>query len=182
VRTSFLKSCAHQAKSLAVFLFLFSAAPSLSRGRAPDQTSSSPNIRPELNLKALAGPLQDLTPEDRKVVDEAVRLIHDNRDADALTSLTNLTRTNSKNSTIRVLRAYALLELGNFTGALNDATIAENAGIPAPYKCWFLAQVAYLAGNKPLCRREIKHVTFDATYGPKAKQLQNTLNAQAKSK
>lgn len=182
MRSSAIKSRQIEAAFAGVFMLLFTAAPAFPFGRASDQTSSSPNIHPELNLKALAEPLQDLTPADRKVVDEAIRLIHDNRDAEALTSLTNLTRTNSKNSTLRVLRAYALLELGNFTGALNDATVAESAGIPAPYKCWFLAQVAYLAGNKPLCRREIKHVSHDATYGPEAKELHRTLDAQTKSK
>ena len=182
MRTYFIKSRTIKARCVAVLLLLFASGSSLSFVLASDQTSSSPNVHPELNLKALAEPLQDLTSEDRKAVDEAIRLIHDNRDAEALTTLTTLTRTNSKNSTLRVLRAYALLELGNFTGALGDATIAEGAGVPAPYKCWFLAQVAFLAGNKPLCRREIKHLGHDSTYGPESEKLRHRLDAQTKSK
>ncbi len=161
-------------RAAAVFL-LFSAGAALA-------LPPTPNVRPELDLKALAGPLEDLTPEDKKVVDEAIKLIHDNRDADALTSLTKLTRTNPKNTTVRVLRAYALLELGNLAGALSDATFAESSGVPATYKCWFLAQVAYLSGNKPLCRREIKHVSHDPTYALEAEKLHHALDAQSKAK
>ncbi len=166
----------------AAALLLFACGAAFAQPHASETTPSTQNVHPELNLKALAEPLQDLTPEERKVVDEAIRLIREMRDAEALTSLTNLTRSNSRNSTIRVLRAYVLLELGNLTGALDDATVAEASGVRASYKCWFLAQVAFLAGNKPLCRREIKHVSHDSTYGPEAEKLRRTLDAQAASK
>ena len=166
----------------AVVLLLLSGRIAFALPDPPHQAASTPNVRPELNLKALAEPLQDLTPADRRVVDESIRLIREMSNVEALADLTNLTRTNSKNSTLRVLRAYALLELGNLTGALDDATVAEASGTHTPYKCWFLAQVAYLAGNKPLCRREIKHVSRDATYRPQAERLHRSLDAETGSK
>jgi hypothetical protein len=81
---------------------------------------------------------------------------------------------------VRVLRAYALLELGSLSGALDDADAAEALGAHATYKCWFLAQVAHVAGNKPLCRREIQHVANDPTYGPQAKKLRRELDHEPK--
>ena len=99
------------------------------------------------------------------------QLIDQGQHAEALAALTRLTQTNSQNSALRVLRAYTLLELGNVAAALDDATIAESSGGHAAYRCWFLAQVAYLAGNKPLCHREINHVHSDPTYGPEAEKL-----------
>jgi hypothetical protein len=122
--------------------------------------ATSGDMQPRLDLKALAEPLQDLTPADRLTVDKVIKLIGEKQHLQALTYLTGLTASNPKNSSLRVLRAYALLELGNITGALGDARTAEGSGTPAAYKCWFLAQVAYLAGNKPLCRREIKQLAM----------------------
>lgn len=166
----------------ATVLLLLAGGTAIAVPQTSGKATAPQNVHPELNFKALAEPLQDLTPKDKKVVDEAIKLIREKRDVEALTSLTNLTQSNSENSAIRVLRAYVLLELGNLTGALDDATVAEASGVPATYKCWFLAQVAFLAGNKPLCRREIKHVRGDSTYGPLAEKLNSTLNAETKSK
>ncbi len=142
------------------------------------QTNSA--VKPQLNLKALSEPIQNLSTQDRKVVDEAVKLINQGQHAEALAALTRLTQNNSQNSAIRVLRAYTLLELGNVAAALDDATIAESAGGHAAYRCWFLAQVAYLAGDKPLCHREINHVHADPTYGPEAEKLRHRLDAGAR--
>jgi len=137
-------------------------------------------VKPELNLKALAQPLAGLTPQDHQVVDEAIRLIEDRKHVEALAVLTRLTQSNSQNSAVRVLRAYVLLELGNVAGALDDAKVAENSGGHAAYRCWFLAQVAYLAGNKPLCHREIKHIGADPTYGASAQKLRQVLDTKTK--
>ncbi len=150
---------------------LVSASPQAQPAAAPSRS-----VQPVLNLKALAEPLQDLTAEERNSVDAAYRLIRQKKHLLALTSLTSLTETNPKNSAIRVLRAYVLLELGNITGSLNDASFAEESGGRSAYRCWFLAQVAYLAGDKPLCRREIGHISHNPTYGPKAEKLGRKLD------
>ena len=148
---------------------------------APSQTKTAApaeKARPELDLRALAEPLQDLTPADRDTIDGAVALIKQKQHFLALAYLTGLTQRNPDNSAVRVLRAYALLELGNLSGALADADATEASGAHAAYKCWFLAQVAYLAGNKPLCRREIKHIANNPTYGPRAEKLRRELDGQ----
>lgn len=144
------------------------------------QTTPAQKVQPQLNLKALAEPLQDLTADERSVVDKAVELIKEMKDGEALTDLTSLTQSNPKNSALRVLRAYVLLELGNVTGALDDAKVAEGSGVHTAYRCWFLAQVAYLAGNKPLCHREIKHLGNNPTYGPQAAELGRVLDGGTK--
>jgi hypothetical protein len=119
-------------------------------------------------------------PAEREIVDEAIELIKQKRHALALVDLSRLIASNPMNSALRVLRAYVLLELGNVTGALDDARGAEASGVRSAYRCWFLAQVAYLAGNVPLCRREIKHVAGDPSYGPAAEKLRRNLEAASK--
>jgi hypothetical protein len=163
------------AKRVATILFLFLGGLAFALTQEPAETSQPQKVQPELNLKALGEPLQDLTSQERKAVDEAIRLIGQRQHSEALASLTSLTQGNAKNSALRVLRAYVLLELGNVAGALDDAKLAEASGVHTAYKCWFLAQVAYLAGNKPLCHREIKHVGADATYGPEAEKLRRLM-------
>jgi predicted Zn-dependent protease len=160
--------------SLAVALVLVSCLPiHASEARSGD-------MQPRLDLKALAEPLQDLTPADRALVDKAIKLIDMKQHLQALAYLTELTASNPKNSSLRVLRAYALLELGNITGALGDARTAESTGSHSGYRCWFLAQVAYLAGDKPLCRREIKHLSGNATYAAGVDQLRTDLKTSPK--
>ena len=119
-----------------------------------------------------------LTPADRDSIDGAVALIKQKQHLLALANLTGLRQRNPDNSAVRILRAYVLLELGNVSGALNDADAAEASGAQAAYKCWFLAQVARLAGNKPLCRREIKHIANDPTFGPRAEKLRRELDRE----
>ena len=141
-------------------------------------TASAGNARPELDLRSLTEPLQDLTPADRDTIDGAVALIKQKQHLPALAYLSGLTQRNPDNSAVRILRAYVLLELGNLSGALEDADVAEASGAQAAYKCWFLAQVARLAGNKPLCRREIQHIANDSTYGPQAEKLLRELDRE----
>jgi predicted Zn-dependent protease len=133
------------------------------------------SIQPRLDLKQLAEPLQNLTPMERQTVDKCIKLIQEKQHVQALALLTELTVTNPMNSAVRVLRAYVLLELGNLTGALGDARTAEDSGPHSAYRCWFLAQVAFLAGDKPLCKREIKHLSGNTTYAPEVKQLTQDL-------
>jgi hypothetical protein len=139
-----------------------------------------PKIHLELDFKALVDPLQNLTPAEREVVDKTIKLIEQKQHVLALANLSALTASNPMNSALRVLRAYVLLELGNKIGAVDDARIAESSGLRSAYRCWFLAQVAYLAGNKPLCRREIKHLAGLPSYRSKAEQLRRDLESRSK--
>ncbi len=131
----------------------------------------------DLGLKALQEPLQTLSNGDRQVVDSVIGLIRENKHAQAFAFLTTLTTNNPMNSSVRVLRAYVMLELGNLTGALDDAKTAEDSGTHSAYRCWFLAQVAYVAGDKSVCLREIKHLDGSPEYGAQAQQLGRKLNA-----
>jgi hypothetical protein len=135
---------------------------------------------PDLDLKAMAGPLQDVKAGDGEVVNETIRLIQQKEHAAALVNLTRLSANNPTNAALRVLRGYVLLELSNVTGSLEEARIAEESGSRTAYKCWFLAQVAYLAGDKALCRREIGHLTGDPVFGPKVRRLNQDLERQTK--
>src|SRR5262249_53184491 len=145
------------------------------RAQAP---GAAPQLR--LEIKALAEPLRDLKPEEARIVDDAIELIQKGEHAPAFLALTGLTERNPNNSALRVLRAYTLLQLGNLLGALDEARAAESGRIRSAYRCWFLAQVAYLAGNKPLCKREIRHVTGHPSYGPEAERLARSLGAGRK--
>jgi hypothetical protein len=156
-------------------LFSLAQLPMPSKGGGRNE-----NIHPSLDLSALTGPLEELTPEERKVVDETVELIRQKRHAEALLDLSRLIGSNPQNSALRVLRAYVLLEVGNVSGALDEARSAEASGVRSAYRCWFLAQVAYLAGNVPLCRREIKHIGSDESYGQAAEALRRHLEIGSK--
>jgi predicted Zn-dependent protease len=131
----------------------------------------------DLQLRELTLPLQNLSSSDHQVVDEAIAALRRSEHAVALANLTRLTASNPSNSSLRVLRAFALLELGNVTGALADSKLAEGTGEHAAWRCWFLAQVAMAAGNKPLCRREIKHLAGNPQYGEQAQQLLQRIDA-----
>lgn len=137
--------------------------------------SSARKVTPELDLNAMGEPLKDVKAGDREVVDQTIRLIQQNQHAAALVNLTKLTSNNPQNEALRVLRGYVLLEVGNVTGSLEEARIAEDSGSHTAYKCWFLAQVAYVAGDKPLCRREIGHLAGSPEYGAKARRLSQEL-------
>lgn len=164
-----------------VFLALNSFTAARIQGAVPAKANEPQrNVHPDLDLRALAEPLQDLTPAEGEIVDEAIELIKQKRHALALADLSRLIGSNPMNSALRVLRAYVFLELGNVTGALDDARSAERSGVRSSYRCWFLARVAYLAGNVPLCRREIKHVAADPSYGPAAEKLRRNLEYGSK--
>src|ERR1700739_1168863 len=67
---------------------------------APSQTNAvalAEKARPELDLRALAEPLQDLTPADRDTIDRAITLIKEKQHFLALAYLTDLTQSNSDN-------------------------------------------------------------------------------------
>jgi Flp pilus assembly protein TadD len=141
--------------------------------------SVSPSARAQtLDLAALGAPLENLQPGEKQILDEAIQLIQRGEHGLALASLGQLTASNPKNSAYRVLQAYTLLQLGNLVGALNESRAAESSKPPSPYRCCFLAQVAYLAGNKALCEREIRHVAAHPVYGPQAAKLRQDLKAQ----
>jgi len=130
---------------------------------------------PELDLPALGDSLRNLKSEEQRIFDEAAQLIQRKEHSLAFLTLSRLVENNPKNSAFRVIRAYAALQLGNLVGALGDARVAEAARPHQPYRCWFLAKVAFLAGDGALTRREIGHVAKHPVYGPQAAELRKQL-------
>jgi predicted Zn-dependent protease len=121
-------------------------------------------------LEDITKPLQNLSASDQTIVDDAIRAIDRKEHVVALAILSKLSASNPMNTSLRVLRAYVLLEVGNVAGALTEARTAESTGTHSAYRCWFLAQVASAAGNKQLCRREVRHLA-GSSYEAEARQL-----------
>ena len=135
----------------------------------------------DLRYDRLASALTLLNDGDRKIVDEAVHLIRQGEHAGALARLSTLTHSNPENSSLRILMAYAQLQLGNLTGAFDEAKKAHDAPNGNSYRCYFLAKIAFLTGDSVTCRRELNHVKNAGDMPNEVRQLQNDLK-KTKSK
>jgi Flp pilus assembly protein TadD len=135
----------------------------------------------ELRFDRLASALTLLNDSDRKIVDQAAQLIREGEHAGALARLSALTLANPDNSSLRILIAYAQLQLGNLTGSLDEAKKAHQAPNGDSYRCYFLAKIAFLTGDTAICRRELDHVRNAGDMPDEVRQLQNDLK-KAKTK
>ena len=146
---------------------------------APPPPQAVPSM--DLRFDRLASALTLLTDADRKIVDEAVQLIREGEHAGALARLSALTHSNPENSSLRILMAYAQLQLGNLTGALDEAKKAHEAPNGNSYRCYFLAKIAFLTGDTVTCRRELNHAKNAGDMPEGVRELQNDLK-KTKSK
>jgi Flp pilus assembly protein TadD len=135
----------------------------------------------DLQVDRLASALTLMNDADHRIVDEAVQLIREGEHAGALARLSTLTHSNPDNSSLRILLAYAQLQLGNLTGAFDEAKKAHDAPNGNSYRCYFLAKIAFLTGDKVTCRRELNHVKNAGDMPDDARQLESDLK-HAKSK
>jgi Flp pilus assembly protein TadD len=135
----------------------------------------------ELRFDRLTSALTLLGDSDRKIVDEAVQLIRQGEHVGALARLSTLTHSNPDNSSLRILMAYAQLQLGNLTGALDEAKKAHESPNGNSYRCYFLAKIAFLTGDTVTCRRELNHAKNAGDMPEDVRQLQNDLK-KAKAK
>lgn len=136
----------------------------------------------ELRFDRLASALTLLSDADRKIVDQAAQLIREGENVGALARLSSLTHSNPDNSSLRILIAYAQLQLGNLTGALDEAKKAHEAPNGNSYRCYFLAKIAFLTGDKVTCRRELSHAKNAGDMPEEVRQLENDVkHAKAKS-
>jgi Flp pilus assembly protein TadD len=135
----------------------------------------------ELRFDRLASALTLLNDSDRKIVDDAAQLIREGEHAGALARLSVLTQANPDNSSLRILIAYAQLQLGNLTGALDEAKKAHEAPNGNSYRCYFLAKIAFLTGDTATCRRELNHARNAGDMPDEVRQLQTDLK-KAKTK
>lgn len=149
-----------------LFLFVFLALSIVAPIRAADFN---------LRVERLAGSLSGLKSVDRTVVDEALQLIQKGENSLALVRLTALNKENPRNSSLRIMTAFVMLQLGNLVGAFEEAKKAERAPDGEAYKCWFLAKVALLAGDKTVCERELKHAQDAGYAAAEVKELKQQL-------
>jgi Flp pilus assembly protein TadD len=112
---------------------------------------------------------------DRNVVRDAISLLKRGDHLLALSRLTAIKDQNPDNSSLRILASYALLQAGNLLGAFEEAEAAHNASNGNSYKCWFLAKVSLLAGNKESCRRELDHVKKAGDMVAEVRELEKEL-------
>ena len=76
------------------------------------------------------------------------------------------------------MTAFTLLETGNLLGAFKEARKAEASPGGNSYKCWFLAKIAFIAGDNAMCKRELEH----ARQGETGKEDFHTLESGLKGK
>jgi Flp pilus assembly protein TadD len=147
---------------------------------APPPAPPPPSV--DLRFDRLASALTLLNDADRKIVDQAAQLIREGENAGALARLSTLTHSNPDNSSLRILMAYAQLQLGNLTGAFDEAKKAHEAPNGNSYRCYFLAKIAFLTGDTVTCRRELNHTKNAGDMPEEVRQLQNDLKkTKAKS-
>ncbi|MBL8214455.1 MAG: hypothetical protein JNK87_27280 [Bryobacterales bacterium] len=119
---------------------------------------AAPALDFDLRLDRLSEAFQLLPETDRGTVDEVLAMLKKGDHQEALRRLNMLNQTNPENSSLRVLTAYGLLQVGNLLGAFDEARKAERASNGNAYKCWFLSKVALINGDTMACRRELGHV------------------------
>jgi len=135
----------------------------------------------DLRFDRLASALKLLNDSDRMIVDQAVQLIKEGENVGALARLSSLTNSNPENSSLRILMAYVQLQLGNLTGAFDEAKKAHDAPNGNSYRCYFLAKIAFLTGDKVTCRRELNHVKNAGDMPGAVRELEKDLK-QTKTK
>lgn len=133
----------------------------------------------DLRLDRLAEALGLLPEDDRKSVDEIIQFIKRGENTDAFNRLNDLNKTNPSNSSLRVLTSYALLQLGNAIGALEEADKAHEAPNGNSYKCLFYAKIAFLNGKLDACKRELGHVRKVGDMPKEVKALEKEMKGKS---
>ena len=132
----------------------------------------------DLRFDKLTEALQILPDADTSSVNEVISLIKAGRNDDALKKLNMLNMGNPENSSLRVLTAYTLFQIGNLVGALQEADKAHEAPNGNSYKCWFYAKIALLTGNDTICRRELEHARKAGDMPAEVKTLEQEMKAR----
>lgn len=129
----------------------------------------------DLRFDKLTEALRILPDADKTSVNEVISLIKSGRNDDALKKLNMLNMGNPENSSLRVLTAYTLFQLGNLVGALQEADKAHDAPNGNSYKCWFYSKLAFLNGQGEVCKRELAHVKKAGDLPKEVKELEKEL-------
>ena len=134
----------------------------------------------DLQVDRLVSALKLLTNTDRQVVRQVMDLIRQGQHGAALARLSVLNGNNPENSSLRILTAYAQLQLGNLLGAFEEGKTAEAAPNGNSYKCFFLAKLSLVTGHHERCEREIEHVKKTGDFKSETRALEHDLK-QAKA-
>lgn len=153
-----------RSKSLIYFVLAFGLA--VAPGQADNLALKYERLNPAIDL---------LNDSDRNVVRDAISLLKRGDHLLALSRLAAIKEQNPDNSSLRILASYALLQAGNLLGAFEEAEAAHKAPNGNSYKCWFLAKVSLLAGNKESCRRELEHVKKAGDMMAEVRQLEKEM-------
>ena len=129
----------------------------------------------DLRLDRLADAFTLLPEADRQSTDEVIALIRRGENNEALDRLRKLNASNPDNSSLRVLTAYALLQVGNLVGAFTEADRAHSSPTHNSYTCWFFSRIALLKGDIQVCKRELEHLKHSGDMRAEAKQLERDL-------
>jgi Flp pilus assembly protein TadD len=133
-------------------------------------------INLELRFDRLQEAFRLLPEADRGTVDEIIVLLKRGSHKEALTRLEELNQQFPSNSSLRVLTAYALLNLGNVLGAFEEADRAHDAPNGNPYKCLFFSKVALLAGRHEACKRELEHARQNKEQPKEVREIEMALS------
>ncbi|MBS1830993.1 MAG: hypothetical protein JST93_37215 [Acidobacteria bacterium] len=133
----------------------------------------------DLRFDRLAEALGILPDNDRKAVEDIIQLIKRGENTDAYQRLSELNKTNPSNSSLRVLTSYALLQLGNAIGALEEADKAHDAPNGNSYKCLFFAKIAFLNGQTEACKRELGHARKAGDLPKEVKALEKEMKGKS---
>jgi len=144
--------------------------------------TSLPAAQLNLEYSALTSTIDKLSDSDRMTVYDAIALIKKGNNGQALARLNALNDRQPDNSAIRILTAYALLQVGNLLGAFENAQAAEKTPGGNAYACWFLAKVALLSGRNEVCRREMSHLEKGGAPAAQIRELRAELTAKEKGK
>ena len=130
-----------------------------------------------LRFDLLTPSLGSLSSVERMKLDTAIDLIRRGEHLAAFVPLAELSKSNPKNSSLRVILAYTMLQLGNLAGAFDNAMKAEKTH-GSSYVCAFLARVAAIAGKSQVCERELNHISGDPNMAGEAQEIRAQLAAQ----
>lgn len=111
----------------------------------------------DLRWDKLSDAFHLLPDSDKGTLEQAIQFIRQGEHSAALLRLTELNKNHPENSSLRILSAYAMLQVGNLLGAFQEAEKAEQAANGNSYRCWFLSKVAFMSGQEAVCKRELKH-------------------------
>ena len=136
----------------------------------------------DLRFDKLVDALQLLPDADRESVNGVISMIKRGAHQEALQRLKVLNGGNPENSSLRLMTAYALLQVGNALGALQEADKAHEASNGNSYKCWFYSKVALLNGQSEACKRELSHVKKAGDMPEEVKALEKEMKEQQKKK